>query len=332
VKYIFIIGTEHQLRVVEYAINHFILPAEDIILVVQIIMSDYSFYEKVKEKNEFGLVVTFENWTFKDLLKSPNTPNFFINLCKELKHKSQEVTLFTSQYSDDSSILFIKYLEPRKIYVLDEGSSIFLVLTWRRGLGRMKFFLTLIIKSLFYKTYLNEPESIIFFTQFYVRVGKRDRIQNYVIPIKDNKLDFNTEIIGFLGSSIVELNIVSEADYLYYLNLVTIRNSNKKLLYYSHRKENLCKLHKIEALGFEIKSNNVPFEIYFANQNTLPYKLISFHTTIVLFNISKIFKNIPILEIYDFPLNKIKKFREITKNIRSVFLLNDKLNIINISN
>nr|WP_314839278.1 hypothetical protein [uncultured Flavobacterium sp.] len=326
-KFIFLVGSEHQLLQVGLVIQNFKIAKDDVILLIQEISPTNKLFHRINDNNAYGRIYPFSNWTFKDLFKYNNDSNYFINLCKDLAKKNTEIFFFASHYSDDSTLLFLSIVNPVKFYLMDEGTASYSVLRHRSVFfSSLKF--KLFLKSLLYGRTLREPKSIYYFTRFNFIPGNYDKKLTYIVSKLDKHIYLNVNQFAFLGSSVVELQMMDEEDYLYYLKKVVAKNNNKQLLYFKHRKEDDTKLTKIQEIGFQILDLNQPFENYFSTQTNIPGILGSFFTTSVLINISENFENIPKLDIYVFPMKKLKKQKLVYKNILE-YLKNDmNLNFI----
>ena len=326
-KYIFLIGTEHQLLQVDYAIKHFKILPEDVVLLIQEININDKLYCRIKSISRYGTIHWFKNWKFIDLIYLNKKHNDFIEICNKLKSQYYHINFFTSHYSDDSTLLLYKILKPLNFYLMDEGTSNYLVVQKRNSISL--FFKTkTFIKFFIYKTFLKIPTNIIYFTRFNFCPGVNDQKVEYIVEKIQNNTEFNTQQFGFLGSSVVELKMMDEKYYLFYLEKIACLNSNKQLLYFKHRKEDSLKLSKIKLIGFQIIDLNIPFEKYFSSQTCMPRILSSFYTTSVLVNISENFARIPKLEINVFPLNRLKKQRLVYTNILTYLKKDKNINII----
>ena len=309
-KYVFILGSEHQTFQLDYAIKHFCIFSKDIIILIQKLNINYSLEEKVKMKYPYVEIISYLNWTFIDIFKHPTLHRSFINICHEIKHKYNELIFLPCHYSDDATLLFLSIVKPNKFYLLDEGTASFSVIHLRRHFNAL-LKIKLCFKSYLYCYQLKEPIIVTYFTKFKLKTNLIDRVENFNIPKIDNSIVLNYNQIGFLGSSVVELNLMKENVYIYYLNEIILRNPNSTFFYFKHRKESFSKLKKVEELGFEIINYDGAFESYFASQEKLPHRLASFFTTSVLINVLDNFRNVPNLDIYSFPIAKLNKEKNV---------------------
>ena len=326
-KYVFLIGSEHQLMQVDFAINHFHILSEDLILLVQEISTTNKLSSRIKDNPKYGVIHSFENWKFIDLFKLNKNHINFVNICLNIKAKHKKITFFTSHYSDDSTFLFFSVAKPMQFFLMDEGTASYSVLLKRNdSFSSLKF--KLFIKSILYTEILKPPSSITYFTRFNFIPGINDKKEFYKVEKVDNTIELNFNQFGFLGSSVVELNMMDEGDYLFYLKKIAFQNRNKQLLYFKHRKEENVKLSKVEIIGFQVIDLDLPFERHFESQVIIPSVLSSFFTTSVLINISENFRYIPKLEINVFPMTSLKRERLIYENILKYLEKDTNFNII----
>jgi len=328
-RYVYIIGNEHQLTQVYASISHFNVLLEDITLLIQDLKSDNALYNKVINESQFGEVIAFPNWTFSDILKFNTKSDHFIHLCEELKLKYKEIFFFASHYSDDSTLIALNLLKPEKFYLMDEGTASYTVLE-RRNSSDLLFKTKLLFKSIIYRKYIHLPYSLIYFTKFNFTAAKGDTKEVYKIEKIKNVVKSFTNQFAFLGSSIVELSILSLNVYLFFLKTIANRNSDKELLYFSHRKEDSDKLEAVERIGYKVIKLDEPFERYFSINVDLPDTLGSFYTTSVLINISENFVNVPNLEVYSFSVKELRYQKKVFQNVLTYIRSDPKIRIINL--
>lgn len=329
-KYIFLIGTEHQLSQVEFASIHFKIPKDDVILIIQGVDND-SLYKKVMAENSYVNILFFSNWVFKDLILKRDRFKHFIAICNTLKDSYKTLVFLASHYSDDSTFIALSILKPIRFYLMDEGTASYGVVNKRRSLNLM-LILKLFIKSILYQLRLREPGEIAYFTKFNLVASDNDKIELYEIPKLENTLISFEKQFGFLGSSVVEVGVMDLTDYLFYLSKIAVQYNNLELIYYQHRKEDGDKLDRIRDMGFKIVNLGYPYEKHFSSQEYLPEILGSFYTTSVLINISERYLNIPKLNIFVFPFEKLKKQKDVFEDILNDLKQDHNLNFIHFEN
>jgi hypothetical protein len=330
-KYVYIIGTEHQFIQVKASIDHFKISNDDIILLIEESNKKCELTQKIKKDFNFHKVFCFLNWNFTDLLKREKKIYDFIKLCNsEIGSIKEPIDFFVSHYSDDSTFLVLSLFNVRNFFLMDEGTASFNVVR-RRQKKEIIFRIKLLIKSFLYGIKIIRTKSIIYFTRFNLKINKKDNIEIYsVIKTANLITSFNNSQVDFLGSSVVELNLMTEKDYINYLTKVLRLNKGKKMIYFKHRKEDPLKLEKLKEIGFVIKDIKTTYENYYNSKSSQSGIICSFFTTSVLINISNNFINTPELLIYTFPINKLIKERKVFTTILQTLKEDKNISIINI--
>lgn len=316
-KNVFLIGTEHQLFQVDYVIKHFNLASEQILLIIEDLNDNPSFIERSKDKYGAKNVVVFRNWTFRDIFLNKERHKTYISFCKKIKENyGNQIVFFASHYNSDNTMLFVAIVKPESFFIMDEGTASFQVSLLRNK--KNQFHINHFIKSLLYGLRIAFPKKLTYFTQFNLNINPRDSIEKYEIEKGANVLvQLDPDVSIFLGSSVVEANLMEEEIYLKLLAQVYQQKQTKDYHYYPHRKENPSKLIRITEIGFIIKRNEVPFETYFKENTTSATILSSFFTTSVLDNIAQSNLHIPKLIIFTFGINYLLDERDIYAQILS---------------
>lgn len=324
-KQVFLIGTEHQMYQVECAIKHFELDIKNSVIIIEKTHQNHDFIFKIKKETAFETIITFDTWTFKDLIFSKSKSKQFIALCK--KFVNQEIVFFASHYSTDTTLLFNTIVKPVQMYLMDEGNASFLVKAKRKNNNSVENFKYL-VKSFFYKKLIQLPKSLIYFTQFDFELPKKDKAIVYKTPKNQNPLQhFVSAELSFIGSSIVDLGMISQEKYLLFLQKIIQQHQPEIEIfkYYPHRKEAQKKLDLISNLGFEIVTIDLPFEAFFSQQVSASAILCSFYTTGVVFNIERTNQVLPKLKIYKFQSNLLKIHKKIYDDIYMTFKKNKNI-------
>ena len=326
---VFLIGTEHQLFQVQIAISHFKLDTKKIFLLILAIEND-NFAQKMKGNGQYGQVVVFQNWVFKDLLLNRSKCVAFITFCNNLKRDNTIDNFFTSHYDSDPDLLFLSIVNPTQYYLMDEGTASFSVVNTRNKLVYQKK-IELFIKSLLYGKVFSLPSKVTYFTQYNLNKKDYDIIKKYQVNKISNPLIklLRSESI-FIGTSIVELDMIKDVHYLILLQKVYNDIKETKCYYYPHRKESAEKLQLIEQMGFIIKKIDEPFESMFSKQQEFPALCCSFFTTGVLYNIAKSNEIIPELKVYKFNVTLLKFDSNVYERIYTEMLTNSRLKFIEI--
>ena len=317
-KYIFLIAAEHHFFQVEAAKKYFSLTKKNTILLVMNVGAISKFIDRVREESSFLEVHTFDTWIFKDLFFRRKPLQQFIKYCKVLSQTKQDYTFFYSQYESDPDLLFLSIVQPKVLYLMDEGSASFTV-ALNRSKKRLpiKNALKLALKSILYFNNISYPKMITYFTKYDLPKKTSDRLEKYDVFKQNNPFikSIKNEA-AFLGTSISDIGMMEEKIYLSFLKTIFDNNANKEIFYYfPHRKESVEKLHKIIEIGFVIKEIGIPFETFFEKQTACPELICSFFTTGVLDNISKSNAHFPILKVYKFDTSLLAFDEEVYNDI-----------------
>lgn len=324
---VFIIAAEHHYIQVEQAITYYELNKENTLFWF-ISTNDSLWINRVIKEKEISNYEISKSWLFSDLKnKDPKIDNY-INILKKIRKEQTNVKLFFNQYSSDYTLLALNYLDPSEIIFMDEGTASFSVCNIRKKIFNPDVF-KLLVKSFYYKRFINFPSKITFFTQYNLVLHPKDSLVKYNFIKENNKLNFIDNVFALLGSSMVEVDLLDEEYYLELLKTIKKNYLNAKLLYFSHRKESTRKLEKIKDLGFEIINNEIPFEFYFEKMKDCPAIIGSFFSP-TLSNLESKFSMIPKFIIFEFEFDKLKFNKTIVEEIYNSYRDNKNLIIKNI--
>lgn len=321
---IFIISVSHHIIQLLRAVTYFNLDRSNVQVVVMCTPNNkFELKNKLRDLG-FDRVELFEYWTFHQILigKSVAYIQYLktIRMCKNL---------FVSQYSSDYTLIANSILKPSSLYLLDEGTASFLVASKRQNLSKFNWKLS--IKSILYRRAICLPKKIIYFTQYNIDKGvNSDEIILYSFDKIINKIIFEKNSILIIGSSIVEVDVVLKKTYMEILHSLKLENENKCMFYFPHRKEDELKLKEIEFMGYTIINASDNFENYFQNLNKTPEVYYSFYSP-VLDNLSKMFVNLPRLNMIKLNQKDILKNREIIDDIYNFYSKNNNIHIIDMS-
>lgn len=94
----------------------------------------------------------------------------------------------------------------------------------------------------------------------------------------------------FIGSPVVEKGIISEALYNKAVeDALSDGPASARAIYYMHRSEDISlKRHYLSALGYEIRAQDVPYELHLVEQSLKPRWIAGMHST-CLFNLKLMF-------------------------------------------
>jgi hypothetical protein len=94
--------------------------------------------------------------------------------------------------------------------------------------------------------------------------------------------------VHFIGSPLVERNVVSLSTYLEYIERICNKYSDANIVYIPHRREQKLKIKKIsEKLGIQTQEMDKTIEMFELHNECLPGNITSFFST-ALFNLNKL--------------------------------------------
>lgn len=320
---VFIISTSHQLLQLDYAMRWFNLSNDNVQIILMCQRSEAKeLLKKIKELG-FKNVESFEYWKFKDIIRgAANEFNSFLKKIEGCKR------LYLSQYFADYSLIAASVLKPSTLYVMDEGTASFVVVSSRNKKKILDW--KLLVKSILYKKCLKFPKSISYFTQYDLgNISISDSIVKYSLLKRDNVITLDDNSILILGSSVVEVEVVVFPTYMSIIKKIKDSHSDKKIFYYAHRKEDENKLQLIKNMGISIVNSDQPFESHFGELVKTSSIYYSFYSPI-FDNISKLYNNIPELRMIKFQESDVLRNKKVVMDIYYNYSKNDSVKLINI--
>jgi hypothetical protein len=195
-------------------------------------------------------------------------------------------------------------LAPATLFQVDDGAG---VLSIRKSLDSTpRFSLTDRIKMMGFGFQLALPRNINFFTAYDMTpFGTGEVVRNSYSFLRANMITARQdERHFFLGTSLVEINIVSEKDYLDALKRIREATHYEDIVYIPHRRECMGKLALVGELGFDVVKVSGCIEVYFAKQGITPKSISSFYSS-ALINLELIFGDLIPLRAYRLCADKI---------------------------
>lgn len=321
-----VINTPHQFLQINELKNHFQFNPKNAILLI-IGIEPIESFDSVDQSiylKKFHIITWKLRSPISFILQYPK----FYNIVKKIKKIGSIENLYISQYYTDSSILLYNLLRPKRIILSDEGTASFQVAIDRADLNQNKS--KSLIKRFVYMNNMLFPKNIIFFSQYKLIIHKYDSLISYKLKQKDNSIDFDENKVIILGSSLVEVKLITEEYYIFLLNKIISLENKKHIIYYPHRKESSYKLKIIDKLVDEIIVNKIPFEYFYDKQKRLPNKIISLASPI-LKNISSKYKFFPELILYKFDTRKLKNSKDVYDIIYEEYKNNKFVRTVNIN-
>ncbi len=274
---LYIVHSPLQILSAIEAKNHFNLK-NNILLIVK---------NKLPKNNELmSNVLQYSKWD-KIVELNYNKNSKFINtvkLIKELKYYSYKY-IFTGNVGNTNEAI-ISNLNKEKKFLIDDGTA---TLVYHKENSKNKpnnISSTFSIRKLRYKLFLlkhNKVKDLSYFTFFNIKpYNNEDIIKNDFAYLKEKFLNSSKKLhntVYIIGQSIGNLYISNEL-YLIYIKQIIQDNSNKKIVYFPHRYEDLhILLNELGSENFSIKESILPIELEILSSNSYPESIVSFFST-----------------------------------------------------
>lgn len=119
---------------------------------------------------------------------------------------------------------------------------------------------------------------------------KQHHFSNVLKVLAENKEVSKQSEVHFIGSHFVELGLLSEGEYFFYLERArALVPENMAMVYFPHRGECFdTKKRQLAALNIKFRELQCPYEMFLMQSFIVPAQLIGFYTT-CLFNVNAIF-------------------------------------------
>ncbi len=313
---------------VKEAIKKYKINLEDILLIIMHLRNEKPSIDMVPECMRYE---TFNIWTVKDVLKNRKDYQKYADFLKQLKHQYDSFDLYSNYYSTDFVLVASSILQPRRIFVMDEGAASIGVVVKRRHDKRHYF--KCLIKSLLYTRRIEIPKKICYFSQYALDIDEPDTLEQYIYDKVNNEITIDYKYAIILGQPLSETGLIEEN---YYLNLLLNVKAKLELKnitridYYAHRRESPLKLERINKNGLVIHDNKAPFESIFPSLKPCPTHIYSFSSPI-LDTLSKKFMKIPEFYVIKIPQEHfLNNNYEISNEVYNVYKKNPRLIVITI--
>ncbi len=192
--------------------------------------------------------------------------------------------VFIGDYRPEFMLHFCNISKYNKLVILDDGTA---------TIDIMKDYLCLkkknkikpLLKSILLGFNLKDKKDLFFFSIYKNSLLENQIIKNNYTYFKSviDGFKFNKNSVIFLGSKIVELNVISQEKYLMYLSNLKNKFGEKKITYIPHRHESDTKLKVInQTLNINIVRSDSIIEFYLVNNKELPYAVTGFFCSALL--------------------------------------------------
>lgn len=300
---VFMVKSPLQLLNAIEAKNYFKLEDKDCYL---LLMGDRKSYSQLMELVVAGeqwanvillnrvSLLTGDPWSGEDdlvdidkLRKTLLRSSFFsIRRINRLVHTIKDVQhVFLGDNNNPLMRHFVNSLDHEVTVLLDDGTATLNIARQRiegcaaRKPDRLSKRIRLAAKKIFQKLNNQQPSRVVFFTAYKIPVMSFDSVIHNDFAYLRTKISElqTTETVYFLGSPLSEAGIMSESQYLNYINRVQNYYAGRNILYVSHRRESQDKLAKIEEdYGLEVACFRFPIEYQLAFIGRRPLELASF--------------------------------------------------------
>lgn len=212
---------------------------------------------------------------------------FYLNLIS-LKIRNIE-NIFISSYYQWIQHYIVKLFDFKNVILLNDGANIFSIVELRKKIRDVNFQ----IKNPLFKKIIRLPqiEKLTYFTQFNLDIeSSLDNQINFSFEKNENS-SINQGLIFFIGSPLIDSNILDYNLYIRALQDLKMKNTDKKIWYFAHRRESQKYLIEYESIVDKVIINEEPFEEYLLSAPVLPYAIFSFYSTAIL-NLFPVYKEI----------------------------------------
>jgi hypothetical protein len=273
VKYLFFLGALHHLRYIEYVCRYFNVLEKDLIL--YFFLNEHQTHYIPSTYNSFQNTRVLDEVSFFSKKSSLVASKKFIGICEKDFELSDYIKLF-STISYDYSMIFKSNFNKTEIYLLDDGFGFFSNINYFNN-KKVAIFLRYILLSILTLRWISSPFNFKYFTEYNYLDGSNNKILHY----QKQKIDFNKAPIDYdriivLGTTEVELNLVSKDIYFNFIKSILNKYKTAEIIYYSHRKESQSKLNQIQNLGLSVAENKEPFESHLLKCLKVPEFIIGF--------------------------------------------------------
>lgn len=196
--------------------------------------------------------------------------------------------IFIGDYANELMRHFANHLTYKELIVLDDGNATIKYAELRRRKGdiwsqvRFSKVFKLRLKRLFLSLDDRPPPVVTFFTVYDIAVECNDRVRKNAYPYfrdMQKKTDSSNEVY-FLGSPLVEAEILDDDEFFWHLEQVKEYFSADQLVYVAHRRENQAKLSRIEQeCSIPVRHFDLPIEYQVAVEGPRPKLMSAFYSS-----------------------------------------------------
>jgi hypothetical protein len=314
-KHLALIGTSgHYFNLLE-CLEQTGLQKRDTILILFTITSETkgnAFFDHSIDLNEWKKVKIISLWeTNKYAIYNPyniiRIVNYIIGLIRLTLWRKYD-TVIVNQIDTTYYRIFYNLCNYQNIISMDEGNAVMRFIEQRNNSDINSFWLPL-------------PDKIIFFSSYDIDVKASDKLiscsymySNRIIKDKDT----NDRLVLFIGSPLVEDNIMDHETYMEYLQKVSMYYAGYEVVYIGHRREIPENLFIIsERFHFSTLTLEKPVEMYFIEMEKNPRVITGFYSA-AIYNLKKM-TPIGIVSFESFYIDPKDNRKDSPELIRSIY-------------
>ena len=295
-KRLFIISNStHYLNVQTYIESH--SPGENYLIYLNKYSKGYQEFIKILKKDQnINLVeVISDNQKQKFPINKIQLISFFVKvLLLKSKFGRDYNAVFLSNYLSWKQHFILKQFGREKVVLINDGTAIFKTVQLRKLSKKITF---PHVNSLINKYLdLNFIESLHFYSPIQLEVAEYDSLEKFNFKATNNS-KVNLKKIYFVGSDLVELDLLKLKYHLNYLHQIKGLFQDCQITYFAHRGEKDILLEKYKFFGNVVR-DSIPFEQRIDKEKELPGVIISYSSS-VLINLPQVY---PQILFYYFPL------------------------------
>lgn len=347
-NFFFINGTPLQLLIAEEIKKENDIKDENSILAIRKTDNDPRKYN-IKSISE---VRTYGQWKNISIIPQKEVKSFLSYLNNFLRYvrateclletNGQIENIFLGNYGNEAMRHIANKYSQRGVNVvfLDEGIGTIQLYNQReiffRNRGKTMVRWSSILKYLLGLSTHHIKNKITFFTIYDLVETEHTKIiknRNVVLKNSIQKYESQPEIF-LLGSPFSERGYCSVEQYLDWLAFIKQYFSEHTIIYFAHPRENLIflKLYQ-EKLSFEMRFNEMPFELYVLQEKILPNTIVAFVST-ALINSYDLFGDLCRHVCFVIPIDQLYSKREAMLNLYAHLrqsYINSKIKFIDIN-
>ena len=277
-KNLFILRSPLQVINAIEAIKHFELKNNIVVLIYNSLDTNTKQINELIETEEWVEIIKLEDSGRSKLTK-------YVTLIKKLK-KDIYRYLFLGDFGTIQRII-IPNITKEYVYLIDDGATTLTIYNQFLKPKKLNKFNFREFRYLFFGLKFIIRDKINLFTYFDLEsIDENTVVKNKLLELKNRYLKDITKDnnIYFIGQPLDSVKILNVNQYVKVIEAL-IEKYNKKIIYIPHRSESQNLRNSVESIKselFEIKTLNMPVEIYFLQEKIIPFKIVSFFSVVLI--------------------------------------------------